>query len=158
MSLEFNLNQTAPAFADVDCVIVGTFADGSLTPAGIAIDTASAGRLKALIARGDVVGKTGKTALLHDLAGVTAPRVLVIGLGETGKFGVPQYLKAVGDAARTLKTGAVTSALFTLGDIEVKGRDAAWNIRSAVIAADHACYRYIATLGAKNKKRHETGL
>jgi leucyl aminopeptidase len=89
---------------------------------------------------------------------VAAPRVLVIGLGDPGKFGVPQYLKAVGDAARTLKTGAVTSALFTLGEVAVAGRDAAWNLRNAVIAADHACYRYTATLGAKNKKREEKGL
>ncbi|HOU64987.1 MAG TPA: leucyl aminopeptidase, partial [Thermomonas sp.] len=85
-------------------------------------------------------------------------RVLVVGLGDAGKFGVPQYLKAVGDAARTLKTGAVTSALFTLGEVAVAGRDAAWNLRNAVIAADHACYRYTATLGAKNKKREEKGL
>ena len=84
--------------------------------------------------------------------------MLVIGLGDPGKFGVPQYLKAVGDAARTLKTGAVTSALFTLGEVAVAGRDAAWNLRNAVIAADHACYRYTATLGAKNKKREEKGL
>jgi leucyl aminopeptidase len=158
MSLEFHLNQTAAASADVDCVIVGAFTDGSLTPAGNALDAASAGRLKALVTRGDVSGKTGKTALLHDLAGVIAPRVLVVGLGEAGKFGVPQYLKAIGDAARALKTGAVKSALLTLGEVEVKSRDPAWNIRSAVIAADHACYRYIATLGAKNKKRDETGL
>ncbi len=158
MSLEFSLNQTPPASASVDCIVVGAFADGSLTPAAAALDTASGGRIKALIERGDVSGKTGKTALLHDLPNVAAPRVLVIGLGDAGKFGVPQYLKAVGDAARTLKTGAVTSALFTLAEVAVAGRDAAWNIRSAVIAADHAVYRYTATLGAKNKKREEKGL
>ena len=158
MCLEFSLNQTPPASASVDCVVVGAFADGSRTPAAAALDTASGGRIKALIERGDVSGKTGKTALLHDLPNVAAPRVLVIGLGDAGKFGVPQYLKAVGDAARTLKTGAVTSALFTLAEVAVAGRDAAWNIRSAVIAADHAVYRYTATLGAKNKKREEKGL
>ena len=158
MSLEFSLNQTPPASASVDCVVVGAFADGSLSAAAAALDTASGGRIKALIGRGDVSGKTGKTALLHDLPNVTAPRVLVIGLGDAGKFGVPQYLKAVGDAARTLKNGAVTSALFTLAEVAVAGRDAAWNIRSAVIAADHAVYRYTATLGAKNKKREEKGL
>ena len=158
MSLEFSLNQTAPASASVDCVVVGAFADGSLTPAAAALDSASGGRIKALLERGDIVGRTGRTALLHDLPDVAAPRVLVIGLGDIGKFGVPQYLKAVGDAARSLKTGAVTSALFTLGEVAVAGRDAAWNIRSAVIAADHAMYRYTATLGAKNKKREEKGL
>ena len=158
MSLEFALNGTAPATASVDCVVVGIYTDNALTPAGAAIDAASNGRLTALAARGDVGGKVGRTALLHDVPGVTAPRVLVIGLGEAGKFGTPQYIKAVGDAARTLKTGTVKSALFTLSEVEVKGRDAAWNIRQAAIAADHAMYRYTATLGAKNKKREESGL
>ena len=158
MSLEFSLNQSAPAATAVDCIVVGAHADGSFTPAGTALDAASGGKLQALAARGDVSGKTGKTALLHDLPGVAAPRVLVVGLGDAGKFGVPQYLKAVGDAARALKSGAVASALLTLSEVPVKGRDAAWNIRSAAIAADHACYRYTATLGAKNKKREDKGL
>ena len=156
MTLEFTLNHDAPASAGVDCVVVGAYADKTLTPAAQAIDAASGGRLAALIARGDVSGKTGRTALLHDLPGVTAPRVLVIGLGETAKFGVPQYLKAVGDAARTLKTGPSASALFTLSEVEVKDRDAAWKIRQAVIAANHASYRYTATLG--KKKNDDPGL
>ena len=158
MALEFTLNQDTPAAAQVDCVVVGTYADKSLTPAARAIDEASGGKLSALVQRGDVAGKTGATALLHDLPGVAAPRVLVVGLGDPGKFGVPQYLKAVGDAARALRTGPVSSALFTLSELAVEGRDAAWNIRSAAVAADHACYRYLATLGEKNKKRGETGL
>ncbi|MGB3394263.1 MAG: leucyl aminopeptidase, partial [Stenotrophomonas sp.] len=102
-----------------------------------------------LVERGDVGGKTGNTALLHDLPGVAAPRVLVVGLGEAAKFGVAQYLKAVGDAARALKSGATRSALFTLSELAVAGRDTAWSIRQAVIAADHASYRYTATLGKK---------
>ncbi|HSR64922.1 MAG TPA: leucyl aminopeptidase [Xanthomonadaceae bacterium] len=158
MSLEFTLNRAAPASAAVDCVVVGAFADNSLTPAAQALDAASGGRLAALAARGDLSGKTGRTALLHDLPGVAAPRVLVIGLGERDKFGVAQYLKAVGDAARALKTGPVRNALFTLSELPVKERDAAWAIRAAAIAAAHACYSYTATLGAKNKKREETGL
>ena len=158
MTLEFTLNRDPAATAQTDCVVVGVFSDHSLAPSAKAIDEASGGRLTALVARGDLSGKTGKTALLHDLSGVSAVRVLVIGLGEPGKFGVPQYLKAAADTVRALKGGPVASALFTLSEIEVKGRDAAWNIRQAVIAADHAAYRYTATLGAKNKKRNDTGL
>ena len=158
MALEFALNDTAAASTPVDCVVVGIFSDNSLAPSAAAIDDASGGRLKALAERGDIGGKIGRTAMLHDLPGVTAPRVLVIGLGDAGKFGVPQYLKAVGDAARTLKSGTVKSALLTLSEVAVKDRDAAWNIRQAAIAADHAMYRYTATLGEKNKKREEKGL
>ncbi|MGY1458869.1 leucyl aminopeptidase [Luteimonas sp. A534] len=158
MTLELALNTAAPASANVDCVVVGAYADKTLTPAARAIDEASGGRLTALAARGDVDGATGRTSVLLDLAGVTAPRVLVVGLGDPGKFAVPQYLKAVADAVRALKTGPVRSALLTLSELEVPGRDAAWTIRQAAIAAGHAAYRYTATLGEKNKKRSEKGL
>ncbi len=158
MTLEFALNNAAPATAPVDCVVVGAWADKTLAPAARALDEASGGRLTALAARGDVDGATGKVAMLHDVPGVAAPRVLVVGLGEPGKFSVPQYLKAVADAVRALKTGPVRSALLTLSGLEVPGRDAAWAIRQAAIAADHAAYRYIATLGEKNRKRGEKGL
>ena len=156
MSLEFTLNPAAPASAALDCIIVGAFADKSLSPAAQALDAASDGRLSQLAARGDINGKTGTTALLHDLPGVSAPRVLVVGLGEAARFGVAQYIKAVGDAARALKSGVVRSALLTLTDLPVKDRDEAWKIRQAVIAADHASYRYTATLG--KKKPEDPGL
>ncbi|WP_226467862.1 leucyl aminopeptidase [Luteimonas panaciterrae] len=155
MTLQFTLNRDTPATAATDCIVVGAYGDKSLTPAAQTLDSASAGRLAALIERGDIEGKTGKTALLHDLPGVTAPRVLVVGLGDKAKFGVPQYLKAVGDAARALKSGPAQQALFTLSELEVPGRDKAWNIRQAVIAAAHANYRYVATLGEKNKAKHD---
>ena len=44
MSLEFSLNQTAPASATVDCIVVGAYSDGSLTPAASALDTAGEGQ------------------------------------------------------------------------------------------------------------------
>ncbi|MBM7093963.1 hypothetical protein JTP67_36765, partial [Streptomyces sp. S12] len=119
-----------------DCVVVGAFADKTLTAAARTLDEASGGRLTVLLERGDISGKTGKTALLHDVRGVASPRVLVVGLGEPGKFGVAQYLKAVGDAARALKAGPVAHALLTLSEEPVAGRDAAWAIRQAAIAAD----------------------
>jgi leucyl aminopeptidase len=158
MALEFDLTSDAAATVAADCVIVGVFADKTLTEPAAAIDAASGGRLSALIERGDASGKTGKTALLHDLPDVAAPRVLVVGLGEAAKFGVPQYIKALGDAARALKAGPVAHAVTTLPQVPVKGRDAAWAVRQAVIATDHAAYRYTATLGEKSKAKIELGL
>ena len=45
MTLEFTLNNDAPATVATDCVVVGAWADGSLAPASQAIYTASGGRL-----------------------------------------------------------------------------------------------------------------
>ena len=158
MALEFALNHADPLHIDTDCLVIGLFADKSLAASGQAVDRASDGRLSALIERGDLSGKASATALLHDIPGVTAPRVLVIGLGDADKFAAPQFLKVVGDAARALRTGTIKRALLTLTEVPVKDRDAAWSIRQAAIAADHACYRYVHTLGKDNKKREESGL
>ena len=154
MALQFTLNTTAPTAASADCVVVGLYADGSLSPAANAIDQASNGALARLVTRGDLTGKAGSTALLHDVAGVTAPRVLVVGLGEASKFTAAAYIKAVTAAVKALKTGAAASIVLTLSELAVAGRDAAWTIRQAVIAANHAAYRYSATFG---HKKAETG-
>ena len=146
MTLQLHLNRPDPATADIGCVVIGLFADGTLPAPAAAIDAASGGRLAALVARGDLSGKTGRVQLLHDLPGVAAPRVLVVSLGEPAKFGVPQYLKAVADAVRALRTGPTADALLTLTEVPVAGRDAAWAVRQAAIAADHAAYAYTATL------------
>ncbi|MBW8367351.1 MAG: leucyl aminopeptidase, partial [Arenimonas sp.] len=80
MALEFRLNHLAPATADTDCVVVGVFGDGSLSPSAQAINQASGGKLAALVERGDASGKTGRTTLLPDLECEKPPRVLVVGL------------------------------------------------------------------------------
>ena len=145
MTLQLQLNRPDPATADTGCVVVGLFADGTLTASGAAIDAASGGRLAALVQRGDLGGKTGRVQLLPDVPGIAAPRVLVVGLGDKAKFGVPQYLKAVADAVRALRPGPAADALLTLTEVPVAGRDAAWAVRQAAIAADHAAYAYTAT-------------
>ncbi|TXK64986.1 leucyl aminopeptidase [Alkalisalibacterium limincola] len=150
MPLEFDLNQSSPAQASHDLVIVGAYADKSLTPSARAIDEASEGRLAALLEGGDLSGKIGKTGLLHGLPGVKSARVLVVGLGEAAKFDAGAFRKAVIESVKVAGQTAATSALLTLGEVAVKGQDAAWSITQAVVAADHASYRYTATRSDKN--------
>lgn len=154
MALQFTLNTVAASTVDTDCVVVGAYANGSLTAAGGVLDSASNGALTRLVQRGDVSGKAGTTTLLHDLAGVSAPRVLVVGLGDAAKLNAAGYIKAIAAAVKALKNGASKRVALTLSELSVPGRDNAWTIRQAVIAADHAAYRYSATFG---HKKAETG-
>ena len=149
MALQFQINNQNPLQTETDCLVVGVYADKSLSPSAKALDEASGGRLTALLDRGDVSGKTGRTSFVHDIAGVKAPRVLVVGLGEAAKFAVPQYIKAVADAVRALRIGPAKKILITLNELGVKARDADWTMRQAVIAADHAAYEYTATRSKK---------
>ena len=149
MALEFQINSQNPLQTETDCLVVGVYDDKSLSPSAKALDEASGGRLTALLDRGDISGKTGRTSFVHDVSGVRAPRILVVGLGDVAKFAVPQYIKAVADAVRALLVGPAKKILITLSEIEVKSRDADWTLRQAVIAADHAAYEYTATRSKK---------
>lgn len=150
MALRFTSTQNISSIDGSDCVIVGAFSNKTFTVAGNEIDKASNGRLSALAERGDISGRSGQTLLLQDLDGIKAARILIVGLGDPEKFAVPQFLKAVADAVRFLRTGPVKQAYLTLTDTAVKGRDANWAVRQAVIAADHAAYEYTATRSKKS--------
>ena len=50
MTLEFTLNRDNPATASTGCIVVGVFADKSLSPAAQALDQAAGGRLAQLAA------------------------------------------------------------------------------------------------------------
>jgi leucyl aminopeptidase len=87
----------------VDCVIVGVFEGGALTPAARDIDRASRGALTRLVERGDLTGRAGESLLLPDLRGVSATRVLVVGQGKnvTRASWRKAVLAALGVVAKT---------------------------------------------------------
>ncbi len=66
----------------VDCLIVGVFDGGSLSPAAREVDRVARGALSRLAKRGDLTGRSGELQMLPELRGVAAPRVLAVGLGK----------------------------------------------------------------------------
>ena len=100
------------ATLDVDCLIVGVFEDGELTEEARDVDSATGGRLKKLLSRGDFPGKPGETLLLADLPDLAASRVLLAGLGAKKGFSRKIWRKAWAAAVSALqKTGIESVAL-----------------------------------------------
>ncbi len=156
MSLTFQLSNTAPETAATPCLVIGLYEDGSLGSAAARVDEASGGAIRRLHASGDLSGKAGATTTLFGLAGIAAPRVLVVGLGEARKFGAAAYHRAANDSARALRSLPVDAALSTLPTLEVADRDFAWKLRAAALAADHQSYRYTATFKPKDAPKKPT--
>ncbi|HEX5952428.1 MAG TPA: leucyl aminopeptidase [Rhodanobacteraceae bacterium] len=147
--LEFSLGSDAADRADTPCVVVGIF-EGALAPAATAIDAASGGALTRLLESGDFTGKAGATLVLHEVAGVKSPRVLLVGLGRKDEIGPRVFARACGDAGNVLKGLPLTDATTWLPQIDVKDCDADWRVRACALAIDHACFRYTATLKPGN--------
>ena len=153
MTLEFSLNQQAAQLIESDCIIVGIFADHSLTASGQALDEASNGRIGELAKHGDIDSKCGKTSILLDLPNVKSRRVLVVGLGEKKVLNAANFIKAVGSAIKAVAARPAQSAHLSLSECAIDNRDAAWVLRQCVAAANHASYAYTQT---KSKKKDDT--
>ncbi len=151
MTIQFSLSQQSPETCPAACVVVGVFEEGLLTAAAARIDEKSAGAIKRLIASGDISGKSGSANLLFTLPGIAAPRVLVVGLGEKNKFDAARFNRACGEAARNLKSLPLDSAVSYLTEIDVTGKDTAWKVRTAALAADAQAYKYTATFKPREK-------
>ena len=151
MTLHFALSPVAPESANTACLVVGLFKDGALAPSAARIDEASGGAIRRVVAGGDASGKPGTATTLFALPGVAAPRVLVVGLGESGKLDAGAFHRIAHEAARALKGLPVDSALSTLTELDVPGRDLAWKLRTAALAADAQAYRYTATFKPKSE-------
>lgn len=155
MTLKFSLVSTPTATTDADCLIVGAFEDGSLPSASQQLDDATGGALRKRIDNGDITGKAGTTQVLFDLPGVTAARVLVTGLGKPEGVDAARFRKAVAGAAKALARLPVKQAASWLAELDVAGHDTAWRVRTEALAADHAAYRYVATLAKRRDEQAE---
>jgi leucyl aminopeptidase len=151
MTLSFQLTQDAPETCTAPCVVAGVFEDGTLSAAAARIDEKSGGAIRRLLESGDVTGKLGGTHALFALAGIAAPRVLVVGLGEPKKFDGARLARACSEAARALKGLPLDRAASYLTELDVPGKDAAWKIRTAALASDAQAYKYTATFKPKPK-------
>src|SRR5690349_11636931 len=65
----------------IDCLAVGVHEEGELTAEARALDQRCGEKLSRLLKRGDFSAKPGETWLVPDLEGLSAERVLLVGLG-----------------------------------------------------------------------------
>jgi len=122
-----------------------------LTSAAARVDGATGGAIKRQVESGDISGKAGSSTLLYAPTGIAAKRVLVVGLGTQKGFDAARYQKVAIEAARALGRLPVNEAVSYLAEVDVPDRDAAWRVRTAALAADHAAYRYTATFKPREK-------
>jgi leucyl aminopeptidase len=140
--VEFSIKSGAPLTGRNGCVIAGVFEPRKLSAAAAALDRAAKGKLSGVLRRGDMQGKLGTTAVLLDVPGIAAERVILVGLGSQDSFSEKQYREATAAAVRALNATGADEASFHLTEIAVGRRDAAWKVAHAVIVASEGAYRF----------------
>ena len=139
--MEFSIKQSNPEHQRSACVVLGVFEGGQLAPSAHALDQSVNHQLSDLIARGDMTGKAASTVMIPALSGVSAERVLLVGLGKSDEFGAKQYLDMLRATFAALHKTICKDAALYLADLPVAGRDEAWKINQIVLIASESVYR-----------------
>ncbi len=138
--MEFSIKQGTPDSMKSGCVVVGVFDGGKLSKAGQALDKAAKHALSDLIARGDMTGKSATTLLLHKLNGITAERVLLVGLGKASELNNKVSLDILSAMFKALNATPAKDAALFITD-EGFGKNANWVIKQAVFTAAEQAFR-----------------
>ena len=138
--MNFELKTGALCERKTGCLALGIFSGGKLSDDARVIDDASNGAIKSLIRDGDFTGDTDTCHMLHELTGVSASRVLLIGLGAREKYSTPAFRRGVACAVKRMShSGSVD---LTLALPAPDKEDALSLARDLAITAHESLYKF----------------
>ncbi len=146
--MNFKLYSDELAHADQDCIIAGVFKSTEATSQSQAfnnLDSASNGQLSQMLASHDIATVAGKTTWLHHPAGITSPRLLLVGCGVADELDAGNYSKACIAAGKALRNSRASNAVCALPELAVNNRTASWALQTAALDFAHTDYRYTRT-------------
>src|SRR6185437_12037211 len=97
-----------------DCLVIGVFERGELGPVAASVNSALRGRVAALLSRGDFSGRAQESLLLPEIAGLSAPRLLLVGLGTRAQYNRRHWRRALQSAMGALARTRIASAALAL--------------------------------------------
>ena len=151
--MEFHIKSRSPEKQRSACLVAGVHESRKLTPAAQAIDDASENYLSNLLRKGDMDGKIGQSLLLHNVPGIPAERLLLIGCGKAADLDDRQYRKIMVNSIKQVKQTGALEAVSFLPDLDVKDRDYRWKIQYAIQFIDHELYQFKDFKSAKKETK-----
>jgi leucyl aminopeptidase len=140
--MEFSIKSGNPEKQRTACVIVGISETRRLSAAAKAIDNVSKKYISNLIRRGDIEGKKGQMLLLHNVPGMIADRVLLIGCGREREMNDREFRKIIAHSIKCLYQTGSMEAVSYLTDLNIKGRDHNWKIKQSVLVTRNTLYKF----------------
>ena len=142
--MKITVTSGKPEAVNADALALSIHADGDLTPAARAIDTALKGVITDLRRSKEFRGRRGEESVLPISSGLHAKRLILVGLGSRADFAPSVLTAAVGAAVRAASRRGLSSIAFALPDIKASDLEAAGELAAegAVMATfDPASYR-----------------
>lgn len=124
------------------CLVVGITDKRKLTDSAKQLDTQANGFISNVLRRGDISGAIGDALMLHDVPGLKAERVLLIGCGKLSEITHQKYHSIVENASAVLSKVNIKNAVISLADLESKALSNSMQIRLSTEALHQTNYRF----------------
>jgi leucyl aminopeptidase len=124
-----------------DAVVLGVYKGAALPEAASQADEALGGLLRRLQESGEITGRQSEVTIVHTQQKLPAPRVVVVGLGESSADGMWAVRRAMGAAARTLQDRGCRRLATTLHQQAPQGVRPGRAVRALVESAYVGIYK-----------------
>ena len=108
--MKYNIKLGAPEKSRTPCIVAGVFEGGMLSPTAKKLDKASGGYISKVIKRGDLKGGKHESLLLQDIEGISATRILLVGLGSKSEFRESEFSETIEFFVQKLRAMRLRSA------------------------------------------------
>lgn len=150
--MEFSTHTTStPNTLKTAALAVGVFKDGHLSDAAKAIDQASNGAISDAC-KAEFTASKGTHLVLRNLPGVTAQRVILIGLDKQDSYNIKTHAAGELAFAKYCAQAQLTEGISALASIDCQDSTVRDRAQALAVATGQATYHYDATLGKANKK------
>ncbi len=150
--MDFSTKTGNPLKYKTACLVVASGVGQHTTATARLLNSRSRDLLTRLRRQGDFSGALGQTVMLHDVAGVSAERVLLIGCGKQREFDATRFRKMISAAMRKVSESGARDAILCTTELLVNDCDSYWKVRQAVELTEAAGYRFD-TMKSKKPKR-----
>jgi leucyl aminopeptidase len=149
--MEFSTQTTTfPHQIKTTALAVGVYADNVLSPAADLLDRASSGAIRAII-KTEFRARAGATLVLHQIPGVAAQRVVLVGLGEQADYSARVHASAEHAFAAACVAAQLTEGVSTLLSNPLENVSVRARARAAATVAGQATYFYDATFSKADR-------
>ncbi len=148
--MDIKVTESAPAKPSNACLVIPLHAGKKLHGTAADVNKRSGNALTRALKRGDASSDAGKTLMLHEVDGVNAERLLVVGAGEANKMGradFRRYCTALADSVN--QCGATAIVVQLDSSLFVVDEEAAWHAQTLAIVLVESQYEF--TLHSKQK-------
>ncbi len=144
--MRFSTKTTVLTNTPTSCLVLGVYLNGKLPEVTVAVDKSTKKAISKLIKAGDISGKAMEAVLLHNVDGIKAKRILLLGCGKKTELNLKKFTEITRQAVAQLNRYSIEDAVLGLTCLDVEKVSIERKATQVAKVFIHAEYRYKETL------------